>query len=185
MPDEHCIMTNPGERHMSIRDDIINEILDVEGKDFTDDPADSGGATKWGVTERVARYWGYTGQMKYLPRASAFKILVGEYWTPIKGDALEALSSMIAREVGDTAVNCGVHRAAILLQRCLNVLNREGMLYPDLKADGRIGPATLGALRAYLSCRSEVTLHKALNCLQGAHYITLAESRAVCVRVAG
>jgi len=162
---------------MSIRYDIINEILEVEGKAFTDDPADSGGATKWGITERVTRLWGYTGQMKYLPRSTAFKILVDEYWTPIKGDAIEALSPMIAREVGDTAVNCGVHRAAVLLQRCLNVLNRQGTLYADLKADGRIGPATLGALKTYLDCRSEITLHKALNCLQGAHYITLAESR--------
>lgn len=162
---------------MSIRDDIINEILEVEGKQFTDDPADSGGATRWGVTEKVARYWGYRGQMKNLPRTTAFKILVDEYWTPIKGDALEALSPLIAQEVGDTAVNCGVHRAAVLLQRCLNVLNRNGALYPDLKADGKIGPATLGALETYLKHRSDVTLHKALNCLQGAHYISLAESR--------
>lgn len=47
---------------MSIRDDIINEILEVEGKQFADDPADSGGATRWGVTEKVARYWGYRGK---------------------------------------------------------------------------------------------------------------------------
>lgn len=63
--------------------------------------------------------------MKNLPRTTAFKILVDEYWTPIKGDSLEALSPLIAQEVGDTAVYCGVHRAAVLLQRCLNVLNRH------------------------------------------------------------
>ena len=31
---------------------------------FVDDPDDSGGATNWGITEKVARKQGYTGHMR-------------------------------------------------------------------------------------------------------------------------
>ncbi|NAP08728.1 hypothetical protein FZN27_08575, partial [Escherichia coli] len=53
-------------------------------------------------------------------------------------------------------------------------------LYPDMDADGRIGPRTLNALRAYLKNRSrdgELVLVKALNCTQGERYLELAEKR--------
>jgi len=68
-------------------------------------------------------------------------------------------------------------RAGKFLQRALNVLNNTGSLYRDLKVDGAIGSATVSALRGYLDGRDEGTLVKALNCLQGAFYITLAERR--------
>src|SRR3546814_3512076 len=55
------------------------------------------------------------------------------------------------------------------------------LLYADIKEDGDIGPATLGAFRAYLKARgaeaSEVMM-KALNSLQGARYIELSRTRA-------
>jgi lysozyme family protein len=54
--------------------------------------------------------------------------------------------------------------------------NREG-LYRDLKVDGIIGLATVSALTRYLEQRDESALVKALNCLQGAFYIELAERR--------
>ncbi|EON3938324.1 putative peptidoglycan-binding domain-containing protein, partial [Escherichia coli] len=56
----------------------------------------------------------------------------------------------------------------------------RGKLYPDMDADGRIGPRTLNALRAYLKNRSrdgELVLVKALNCAQGERYLELAEKR--------
>ena len=71
----------------------------------------------------------------------------------------------------------GTGRAGKFLQRCLNVLNKRGSLYKDLTVDGGIGPATISALRAYLNSRDEQTLVKALNCMQGAKYVELAERR--------
>lgn len=153
---------------------IINDIIKVEAG-YVNNPNDSGGATNFGITERVARAWGYEEEMKDMPRGMAFDIYASEYWDSVYGDKLCDLSETIAYEVVDTGINCGVMRASEFLQRVLNVMNRQGELYRDLKIDGHIGPATVSALASYLSVRSESILLKALNCLQGARYIDLAE----------
>jgi len=164
---------------MSLRFDIIDGIIEREGG-FVDDPADSGGATKYGITERVARRNGYAGDMRHFPRDKAFEIYVAQYWDAVRADDIEAASPEIAAEVVDTAVNMGVARAGEFLQRSLNVLNRGGTDYVDLIIDGSIGPATIDALRTFLNTREaegEIVLFRALNCLQGAKYIELSERR--------
>ena len=112
-----------------------------------------------------------------MPRSVAFDIYSAKYWDAVKGDDLASLSELVAEEIVDTSVNMGPSRAGKFLQRALNVLNKRGSLYRDLTVDGAIGKATISALRAYLDNRGEETLVKALNCLQGAYYITLAERR--------
>jgi lysozyme family protein len=91
--------------------------------------------------------------------------------------ALSGLSSQaIANEVYDTAVNCGTSTAARWLQRAINVTNRGATLGPDVKVDGRLSPGgeTVRALNAHV--KPQLVL-KALNILQGQHYITLAENQ--------
>lgn len=160
----------------ALKEKIIDEIIRVEGG-YVNDPADSGGETNFGITEDVARANGYTGSMRDMPREVAFNIYAAKYWDKVKGDQLVELSELIAEEVVDTAVNMGTGRAGKFLQRALNVLNNRGQLYPDLVVDGGIGPATLSALGQYLGQRTEIALLRALNCLQGAYYIELAERR--------
>lgn len=159
-----------------MKDETINEIIRVEGG-YVNDPADSGGETNFGITEAVARAHGYNGPMVDMPREVAFDIYVAKYWDAVRGDQLVQLSEVVAEEVVDTSVNMGPGRAGKILQRALNVLNRGAKLYQDLKVDGAIGPATLTALAAYLEQRNELVLSRALNCLQGAYYIELAEKR--------
>ena len=154
----------------------INHIIYVEGG-HVDDPNDSGGETNFGITIAVARAFGYVGTMRDLPRQTAFDIYTAKYWDSVRAEGLAALSERVAEEVVDTGVNCGPSRAGRFLQRALNVFNKRAKLYPDLKVDGNIGPATIKALRGYLATRDEDTLVKALNCLQGAFYITLSERR--------
>jgi lysozyme family protein len=158
------------------RDAIINEIIRVEGG-YVNDSSDSGGETNFGITEAVARAYGYAGAMRDMPRGVAFDIYAARYWDAVRADDLLALSENVASEVVDTGVNMGTGRAGRILQRALNVLNVGGSLYPDLVVDGAIGPMTIQALRAYLAERNELVLCRALNCLQGAHYIELAERR--------
>ena len=160
----------------TLKDKIINEIIRVEGG-YVNDPADSGGETNFGITEQVARAFGYTGDMRDMPRATAFGIYAARYWGAVRADDLLALSELVASEVVDTGVNMGTGRAGRMLQRALNVLNVRGSLYSDLVVDGAIGPITVRALRSYLEDRDELVLCKALNCLQGAYYIELAERR--------
>lgn len=155
---------------------IIDNILAAEGG-YVNDVRDSGGETNFGITAAVARQFGHMGAMRDLTRANAFDIYSQLYWDKVKADDLLALSSAVCEEVVDTGVNMGTGRAGKFLQRCLNVLNKRGSLYRDLTVDGGIGPATINALRAYLNSRDEQTLVKALNCMQGAYYITLAERR--------
>lgn len=154
----------------------INRIIYVEGG-YVDDPNDSGGETNFGITVAVARDSGYIGAMRDLPRQVAFNIYAAKYWDAVKADDLAELSERVAEEVVDTGINCGPGRAGRFLQRALNVFNKRAKLYLDLTVDGNIGPATIGALRGYLATREEDTLVKALNCLQGAKYIELAERR--------
>lgn len=155
---------------------IIDNILAAEGG-YVNDLSDSGGETNFGITVAKAREFGYSGSMRDLTRANAFDIYSQEYWDKVKADDLLSLSPAVCEEVVDTGVNMGTGRAGKFLQRCLNVLNKRGSLYRDITVDGGIGPATLSALRAYLDTRDEQTLVKALNCMQGAYYITLAERR--------
>jgi lysozyme family protein len=48
---------------------LIDEVIGREGG-YSNHPADRGGATRWGVTEAVARAHGYRGDMRSFPRAS-------------------------------------------------------------------------------------------------------------------
>lgn len=155
---------------------VIDNIIKVEGG-YVFDPADSGGETNYGITLKVARDNGYNGPMKDMPRQVAFDIYANRYWDAVRADDILKLSSGIAEEVVDTGVNMGVGRAGRFLQRALNSLNNRATLYQDLVVDGKVGPATIGALSAYLSRRDEQVLMKMLNCLQGAFYVELAERR--------
>lgn len=148
--------------------------------DFSNDPRDSGGATRYGITERVARAHGYTGDMRDLPFDFARQIYREQYWNLLRLDGIAVLSADLANELFDTAVNCSQVFAAKSLQESLNVLNRGALDYPDMAVDGLLGAVTLATLRAYLGKRGEEgveVLLKALNVLQGARYIHLAEEK--------
>jgi typhoid toxin secretion A len=159
-----------------LRKEIINNIIAIEGG-YVNDSDDSGGETNYGITVSVARENGYTGEMEDLPIELAFDIYSRKYWDEVRGDDLVKLSEAIAAEVVDTGINMSTARAAEFLQRSLNVLNCSGDLYSDIKVDGDIGMKTISALESYLKSRSENALLTALNCLQGAFYIELAERR--------
>lgn len=159
---------------------IIAHVVQIEGG-FVDDAADSGGATRYGITEQVAREAGYQGSMSDLPKNTAVEIYRRNYWAELMLDDVLKTSPGVALELFDTAVNAGVSFAATSLQRVLNVLNRNGRDFPDLVVDGDIGPNTIAAYQDFLRTRSrygETVLLRALNCVQGAHYIELSERRS-------
>lgn len=111
-------------------DQAFDKLMGHEGG-FVDDPRDPGGATRWGVTERVARAAGYQGPMSAFPRGTAADIYKKQYWDAVKADQLPEI---IRFDVFDAAVNSGVGQAAKWLQRAVGV-----------KDDGVIGPATIAA----------------------------------------
>lgn len=160
-------------------DDIINRTIGVEGG-YVNDPKDPGGETIWGITVATARRNGYVGQMRNMTKTNAMAIYRSEYFTRPGYDRVGTLSKALAEELFDTGVNMGVKVASSFLQRCLNVLNREGKDYADLVVDGDVGLATMTSLAAYLQVRGkdgELVLLTMLNALQGARYIDLAEKK--------
>lgn len=164
---------------MSAFERALEHVFGVEGG-FVDDPRDSGGATKYGITEAVARANGYVGHMRDMTPDDARRIYRAQYWDTLRLDEIATLSEPIALELFDTAVNCGIGVAGKFLQRALNALNREQADYPDVTADGVVGPMTVSALKSYLYRRGaggERVMLRTLNSLQGARYVELAEKR--------
>ena len=164
---------------MTTFETALKHTLGIEGG-FSDDPRDSGGATRYGITEAKARAWGYTGPMDRLPKELAIQIYREDFWDIIRLDEVAKLSPLVALEMFDTGVNCGISLPVKFLQRALNIFNLGGVLYPDLAVDGVIGRNTLSALGAFLARRGKLgaqVLAESLNSQQGAFYTDLAERR--------
>jgi lysozyme family protein len=160
-------------------DGLIDAIVDREGG-YVNHPSDKGGPTCFGVTEAVARANGYSGAMRQFPRSEAVAIYRRLYWLRPRFDELARRCRRVAAELFDTGVNMGPAVAVTFLQRALTALNRNAKDYADLTPDGRIGPATLGALDRFLAIRGgggETVLLRALEALQGERYLRLAERR--------
>ena len=160
-------------------DTLIDEVIGREGG-YSNHPADTGGATRWGVTEEVARAHGYRGDMRFYPREDAVAVYRRIYWLRPGFDRVTEHAPRIAAELFDTGVNMGSAVAIGFLQRALNALNRGAADYPDMPVDRRIGDRTIAALEAFIARRGsagEAVLLKAIEALQGERYLRLAEER--------
>jgi len=159
--------------------DTITRLIGVEGG-YSNDPDDKGGETMYGVTEAVARRYGYTGPMSMLPRTTASAIFRTMFWSEPHFDQINMVNNRIAEELLDTGVNMGIEVAVKFLQRALNVCNNQGSLYSDVTVDGQVGPKTLNALREFLQIRGpdgiEVMM-RLLNGQQAVRYIEISENR--------
>ncbi len=157
---------------------LIAEVIQREGG-YVNHPADRGGPTNFGITQQVARAYGYKGDMRALPRATAVAIYRKLYWTDPKLDQLAAVFPEIGHELFDTAVNMGAATAARFVQRVLNVCNRGAVDYPDIATDGNIGRLTIAAAQGLKDKRGKgagEVLRKAIDGLQATRYVEIAES---------
>ena len=158
---------------------VIDNTIGVEGG-YSNNPSDTGGPTRWGITQAVARSNGYDGDMKQYPREMAVAVYLKRYWEQPKINKVALISMPIAEELFDTAVNMGVAWPPLFLQQALNGFNDQGTHYADIAVDGDIGPATLTALTAFLAKRGQpgvAVMLKALNILQGARYFSITALR--------
>lgn len=160
-------------------DALIDGVIGREGG-YSNNPADKGGATRWGVTEQVARAYGYKGEMKALPRDFAVAVYRQAYWLALCLDVVAQRYPAVAAELFDIAVNMGTSVAGSFLQRCLNAFNDEGAHYADLGVDGRVGAVSLHALDCFRQRRGDEggeALLEAIRSLRGARYIEITEAR--------
>ena len=111
-------------------DEAFDRLIGHEGG-YANHPSDPGAETMWGVTARVARASGYSGDMRALPREKAKEIYRAKYWASVRADELP---SSLRFDVFDGAVNSGPAQAIEWLQEAVGA-----------EPDGRIGPMTLAA----------------------------------------
>lgn len=157
----------------------IDHVIGVEGG-YSNHPADKGGPTRWGVTEQVARAFGYGGDMRALPRDVAVQIYRKRYFIEPGIDRVAVLAPRLATELFDTGVNMGTALPGRFLQRALNAFNRGGDDYPDIAIDGRIGTVTIARLAAFLKLRGgagETVLIRACDAQQALRYLEISEAR--------
>lgn len=115
---------------MEIFDDAFEALIGNEGG-YSNNPADPGGETMWGITARVARAEGYTGSMRALPLATAKAIAKKRYWDAARCDDMDP---RIAFQVFDAIYNGGP---------AIKWLQQAAGAHPD----GIVGPATIAAVR--------------------------------------
>lgn len=113
--------------------DAFEKLIGHEGR-YSNNPADPGGETMFGVTVRVARAHGYFGEMRDLPLSAAQLIYKSDYWDAAH---CEGLPESVRFDTFDAAVNSGVAQAIKFLQRAAGVTD-----------DGVLGPKTLAAVHA-------------------------------------
>lgn len=123
---------------MTAFSDALPRVLVHEGG-YVNHAADPGGATNFGVTQRVydayrARKGKPAQPVKAISKAEVEDIFRAQYWDAIKGDKLPVGVSYV---VMDGAVNSGPKQSIKWLQRAL-----------DVPADGILGEVTLAAVAA-------------------------------------
>ena len=116
--------------------EIITAVLKAEGWDsYTNDPADRGGPTKWGITqEKWSDYIGHAATEQEIRdiNESAARIFYGDMY--IIAPRFDQLPELIQPLVIDSGVNSGVRAASKWVQRAIGA-----------KQDGWIGPKSLNA----------------------------------------
>jgi len=137
---------------MNVIDKFIKDVIAKEGG-YTNNPDDKGGPTNWGITKDVAYAHGYRGDMAEFTRSEAEAIYKEEFWLKPKFDRIALIDESMAEMLLNFGVLAGQQTASKMLQRALNVLNHNGVDYPDIKADGNIGPITIHAVDIFVGKR--------------------------------
>ena len=131
---------------------------------YSNHPADRGGETYKGVARKFHPNWDgwefidLARDSEDFPKCLDEDELLDEfvkefykkeYWDKIKLDEFPTGLGDLQFEIFDTAVNMGWRRAGKLLQRSLNILNRNERLVRDITVDGLIGNKTLAVVDKY------------------------------------
>ena len=109
MADADRIVAKEVKRLNDLRE-ALKFTLAWEGAEYTNDPDDPGGETKWGISKKA-----YPNEdIKNLTRERALQIYARDYWNKLGCDNLVYPYNVA---VFDTAVNCGVNRARVWMNK--------------------------------------------------------------------
>lgn len=96
-------MENLNDFKNSLRFTLLEEVGSSPNGGYTNNPADPGGETKWGISKRAHP----SVDIKNLTREQAADIYVKEYWD---ASGCDSIPWPLCAVVFDSAVNCGVSR---------------------------------------------------------------------------
>ena len=155
---------------------ILASIIYIEG-DYSNDPNDPGGETKYGITLRVAREYGYEGEMKDLTQEKANEIYTDLYIKEPHFDKVLDTNPAVGHKLIDAGVNIGTMRITRWFQELLNKYSQDGKSYPVINVDGVIGQQTITAYQNLEKIRGKVKacelILKGLDGYQATWYLNL------------
>jgi lysozyme family protein len=151
----------------------IPVILEHEGSAFVNDPADPGGATRWGITLRTLRRVrpkATVDDVLELSREEATGIYLRLYWRAADYEGI--VDQDCATKAFDAAVNMGVITAGRLAQEAARSCGHW------CAVDGHIGPKSVAAINA---CQPRAWL-LAMGAAMASRYREIATARPVMKR---
>lgn len=110
-------------------DQAFDRLISNEGG-YSNNPADPGGETNWGISKRFHP----TVDIRNLTRDGAKEIYRIEFWT---AGSMDQYNPALSFQVFDAAVNHGIPNAIRMLQKAADVAD-----------DGIAGPVTIAAVSA-------------------------------------
>ena len=162
------------------------EVLDLEGI-ISNHALDAGKETVFGISRAFNPSWegwplvdalkkDLANPVKAIRdnlqlRQMALRFYKAVYWDHLRGD--ENPSQAIATELMDIGINIksGTRQAVTFMQRAMNGLNKNALLWPDLVVDGVMGTETLFAIKQVVAKGLEGHVVKLINCIQGVYYM--------------
>lgn len=139
-------------------DRFFDRLMKEEGG-LSNDPDDSGGLTKYGISKAAYPYI----DIRALTLDQAKDIYRRDYHDSLNIGQIK--NDQVAYTAFDIAVNCGVGMAGRLLQSALNTAGKA------VTVDGKIGPKTIEAAN---SCDASFLLF-VLICLRVEYYLHIVE----------
>ena len=146
---------------------ILAAVVALEGG-YVDHPNDPGGATNWGITERVARQNGFTGEMRDLTKGQAKDIYERQYVARPGFLPLVEIDPAVAEEVVDTGVNMGPARPTRFFRQAVNEVCRTSL--PVASTLDGVAVKAWADCRANLGPRACVRMLDSLDRQQRAEY---------------
>ena len=146
-------------------DKIFEYILMVEGG-YSNDKADKGGKTKYGIIEVEARKYGYKGDMKDLTKEIAEDIYKNKYYLSNNLDKIK--DKRVALSIADWTINSG-NWGTKKAQQAVNILKGD-----ILVVDGILGEKSIEAIN---SIRPEMFLNQ-YHVLQRRFYQAIVDHNA-------
>jgi lysozyme family protein len=146
---------------------ILAAVVALEGG-YVDHPNDPGGATNWGITERVARANGFRGDMRDLTQGQAKDIYRRQYIERPGFLPLVEIDAAVAEEVIDTGVNMGPARPTRFFRRAVNEVC--GTTLPITSTMDTVATKAWGDCRQNLGASACVAMLRSLDAQQRAEY---------------